>query len=71
MNREKLLFACLMALINASLISFVLTAYNIGFPPDFLLRWGLNFLVAFSIVVPSILFIGPQVNKIVKRMVTV
>ena len=56
-----------MALINASLISFILTAYNIGFPEDFIMRWIPNFIIAFSIVVPSIIVVGPKVSKFVSK----
>jgi hypothetical protein len=57
-----------MALINASLISFILTAYNSGFQNSFFVRWGFNFTIAFLIVVPSILFIAPIVNKFINKV---
>jgi acetyltransferase-like isoleucine patch superfamily enzyme len=66
--KKRILFAVTMACINASVISFTLTAYNTGFPDDFLSRWGVNFLIAFSIVVPSIVFIGPHVHKLIDKM---
>jgi len=65
--KQKILFACIMAFINASLISFILTAYNIGFPDNFILRWIPNFIIAFSIVVPSIIFVGPKISKFVSK----
>lgn len=66
--KQKILFAVIMAMFNASIISFILTAYNAGFPDDFLSRWGVNFSIAFLIVVPSILFVGPLVHKILSKM---
>ena len=65
--KQRILFAIVMATINASLISFILTAYNAGFPEDFLSKWGANFLIAFSIVVPSIIFIGPRIQKLLSK----
>ena len=65
--KHRFIFAVIMALINASLISFILTAYNAGFPPDFLNRWGINFLIAFSIVVPSVTFVGPRIHSLLER----
>jgi len=67
---ERIAFAVIMACINASIISFTLTAVNAGFPEDFLLRWGKNFLIAFTIVVPSIVFVGPKVKLFVERLFT-
>ena len=68
MKKQNFIFACIMALINASLISFILTAYNSGFEGNFMARWGINFAIAFSIVVPSIIFIGPIVNQFVQKV---
>jgi hypothetical protein len=68
MLKKRITFACTMALINASLISFVLTAYNSGFPPDFLLRWAINFLIAFCIVVPSIVLVGPRIHMLIEKI---
>ena len=67
MTKQKFIFACIMALINASLISFILTAYNSGFEGDFFMRWGINFTIAFTIVVPSIIFVGPMVNQFINK----
>lgn len=65
--KQRFIFALIMASINASLISFILTAYNIGFPSDFVVRWIPNFVIAFCIVVPSVVFLGPIVNKFVNK----
>jgi len=61
--KQRIAFAITMACINASLISFILTAYNAGFSEDFLMKWAINFLIAFSIVVPSIILVGPKVHN--------
>lgn len=66
--KQRILFAFLMALINASFISFVLTAYNLGFQDDFLLRWLINFMIAGGIVIPSVLFVSPFVQKLSKKL---
>jgi hypothetical protein len=57
-----------MALINASIISFSLMAYNAGFPDDFLNRWAMNFIIAFTIVVPSIIFVGSHISKLIEKI---
>lgn len=66
--KHRIIFAMSMALINASIISFTLTAYNAGFPADFLNRWAANFLIAYFIVVPSIIFVGPQIKKLIDKI---
>ena len=66
--KNRIVFAISMALINASIISFTLTAYNVGFPEDFLSRWSANFLIAFLIVVPSIIFVGPRIYALIEKM---
>jgi len=58
--KQRIAFAITMACINASLISFILTAYNAGFSEDFLMKWAIN---SFSIVVPSIILVGPKVHN--------
>jgi hypothetical protein len=57
-----------MALINAPIISFALTAYNAGFPDDFLNRWAMNFIIAFTIVVPSIIFVEPHISTLIEKI---
>jgi hypothetical protein len=66
--KQRILFAVIMALFNASIISFILTAYNIGFPENFISRWLVNFTIAFLIVVPSILFLAPIAGKLSHRI---
>ncbi len=66
--KHRIIFAMTMALINASIISFTLTAYNVGFPSDFLSRWAANFLIAYVIVVPSIIFVGPKVKNLIDKI---
>lgn len=66
--KQKLAFALLMGIITTGLISFTLVSVNIGygasFPRIWLRSWGLAYLV----VIPAILVIGPFVQGIVDRL---
>lgn len=60
-----LLFAFLMSLFMALLMSGVLTALNLGFNSTALRRWPHNFAVAWPVAFPSVLLIAPQVRRLV------
>ncbi len=51
-----------------SLMTFVITAVNIGFTEDFLPRWGKAFLVAYVVGVPVIFFLAPVARKLTGRL---
>ncbi|MBI5923804.1 MAG: DUF2798 domain-containing protein [Betaproteobacteria bacterium] len=71
MNPQKkfhLVFSLLMGAMMISLMTFVITAVNIGFTPDFLGRWGKAFLVAYVVGVPVIFFLAPVARKLTGRM---
>ncbi|MFA6441427.1 MAG: DUF2798 domain-containing protein [Sterolibacterium sp.] len=51
-----------------SLMTFVITAVNIGITPDFLSRWGNAFLVAYVVGVPVIFFLAPVARKLTGRL---
>lgn len=71
MNPQKkfhLVFSLLMGAMMISLMTFVITAVNIGFTPDFLSRWGNAFLVAYVVGVPVIFFLAPVARKLTGRV---
>lgn len=51
-----------------SVMTFVITAVNVGFTPDFLTKWGRAFAVAYVVGVPVIFFLAPLARKITGRL---
>ncbi|GAB4116642.1 MAG: hypothetical protein Fur0026_04050 [Sideroxydans sp.] len=71
MNPQKkfhLVFSLVMGLLMISLMTFVITAVNIGFPQDFMAQWGRAFLVAYIVGVPVIFFMAPLARKLTGRI---
>lgn len=71
MNPQKkfhLVFSLIMGAMMISLMTFVITAVNIGFTPDFPSRWGNAFLVAYVVGVPVIFFLAPVARKLTGRV---
>ena len=64
----NLLFASLMSLFMALLMSGILTVIHLGFKPNFIGRWLHAFVIAWPIAFPSILIIAPAVRKIVAKL---
>ena len=54
-----------MALFTTGLISFTVLTANLGFVDMFLQIWIKSWVIAYLIAVPSILILGPQIEKIV------
>jgi hypothetical protein len=67
--KQKIVFALLMGVITTGIISFSLITINIGFGDRFLSIWLKSWMTAYLIVIPVILIVGPQVQKLVNRMV--
>lgn len=71
MNPQKkfhLVFSFIMGALMISLMTFVITAVNVGFAPDFIARWGKAFAVAYVVGVPVIFFLAPLARKITGRL---
>lgn len=71
MNPQKkfhLVFSIVMGLLMISLMTFVITAVNVGFPPDFLDKWPHAFGVAYVVGVPVIFFVAPLARKLTGRI---
>lgn len=62
---SRVLFAIIMALFTTIVVTGVVIAYSLGFGPGFFRIWGLSFLLAYIIVVPFILIVGPLVQRLV------
>ncbi len=71
MNPQKkfhLVFSFVMGVLMISLMTFVITAVNIGFPADFLSQWARAFVAAYVVGVPVIFFLAPVARKLTGRL---
>ncbi len=66
--KQKIAFALIMGIITTGIISFTLVSINIGYTPAFLKIWLRSWLVAYLVVIPAILVIGPFVQSLVDRL---
>lgn len=57
-----------MGLVTSMIVSFTLVSVNVGYNEKFLPVWFRSWAIAYSLVVPAILFLGPQVQKIVLKL---
>jgi hypothetical protein len=67
--KNKIAFALSMGIITTGIISFSLIAINLGFTDNFLKIWIKSWAMGYVLVVPTILIIGPQVQKIINRTI--
>lgn len=67
--KRKIAFALLMGIVTTGIISFVLLALNVGFSAEFALKWLRSWALAYIIVIPAILLIGPRLQALVDRVV--
>lgn len=67
--KKKIAFALIMGLITTGIISFSLITINIGFSDNFLKIWTKSWALAYIIVIPAILIIGPRIQKIIDRKI--
>ena len=68
---RKILFALLMGVVTTGSISFTLVSINVGFGEQFLKIWLRSWAVAYMVVIPAILIIGAQIQKLVERIVPI
>ena len=66
--KHKITFALLMGIITTGIISFTLISINIGFGERFLQTWLRSWGMAYLVVIPAILLLGPQIQKLVDHM---
>jgi hypothetical protein len=59
-----LVFSFIMGAMMVFLMTFVITAVNLGFGPHFLAAWGRVFLIAYVIAVPVIFFLAPIARRL-------
>lgn len=67
--KNKIAFALTMGIITTGIISFSLIAINLGFTENFLQVWLKSWLLAYILVIPAILIIGPRIQKVIDRKI--
>ena len=67
--KRKVAFALSMGVVTTGIISFVIIAANLGFSERFALQWLRSWSIAYAIVIPAILLIGPRVQAGVERLI--
>jgi len=67
--KRKIAFALSMGVVTTGIISFTLLALNLGFSRDFALVWLRSWGLAYLIVIPAILLIGPRLQAQVDRLI--
>jgi hypothetical protein len=66
---RPILFVSVMAALMSIVMSFTLTAINIGFPSNFLVIWLRACLVAFIVAVPVAVAARPIANRVVDLLI--
>ncbi|MCF2493612.1 MULTISPECIES: DUF2798 domain-containing protein [Dyadobacter] len=66
--KQKIAFAMIMGVITTGIISFSLVSINIGFVANFLVIWLKSWIMAYMLVIPVILIVGPRVQKMVEAL---
>jgi len=66
--KQKIAFAMIMGIITTGIISFTLISLNIGFVTNFLVIWLKSWSMAYFLVIPVILLVGPRVQKLVETI---
>ncbi|HEY1040173.1 MAG TPA: DUF2798 domain-containing protein [Bacteroidia bacterium] len=67
--KNKIAFALMMGVITTGIISFTLISINIGYTEKFISTWLRSWGMAYLVVVPAILILGPRVQRLVDRLV--
>ena len=63
-KKFHLVFSLIMGAMMVVLMTFVITAVNLGFGPHFVAAWGRVFVIAYVIAVPVIFFLAPIARKL-------
>lgn len=66
--KQKITFALLMGVITTGIISFTLISINVGFVERFFHIWFRAWAMAYVVVIPAILLIAPQIQKLVDNL---
>lgn len=58
-----------MGIVTTCIISFTLISINIGYTEKFLKIWLKSWGIAYLVVIPAILIIGPKIQKLVDKLI--
>ena len=67
--KRRIAFALSMGVVTTGIISFTIIAFNVGFTDRFALAWLRSWALAYAIVIPAILLIGPRVQARIDRLI--
>lgn len=67
--KRRIAFALLLGIVTTGIISFVILALNFGLSDKFPLVWLRSWGIAYVIVIPAILVVGPRLQAQVDRWV--
>ncbi|MET0718587.1 MAG: DUF2798 domain-containing protein [Pseudoxanthomonas sp.] len=67
--KRKIVFALSMGIVTTGIISFSILALNLGFPEGFARTWLRSWGIAYVIVIPAILLIGPWLQARIDRLI--
>jgi hypothetical protein len=68
-GKAKFIFPIFMAAVMAFLMTALVTALNLGFPPDFVSRWLKAFVIAWPCAVVAAFIAIPLARKATMRVV--
>jgi hypothetical protein len=68
MSKNKIMFALIMGIVTTCIISFTLVSVNIGYTEMFIKIWLRSWGIAYLVVIPAILIIGPRIQKLVDKL---
>lgn len=66
--KSKIAFALIMGVVTTGIISFTLISVNIGFTEKFFQIWLQSWGMAYLVVIPAILIIGPRIQNLVDKL---
>ena len=67
--KRRIAFALLLGMLTTGIISFVILALNFGFSDKFPQVWLRSWGIAYVIVIPAILIVGPRLQAQIDRLV--
>jgi hypothetical protein len=66
--KNKIAFALLMGIVTTCIISFTLIMVNVGYTDKFYHIWLRSWAIAYLVVIPAILIIGPRIQALVDKL---
>ncbi len=66
--KNKIAFALIMGVVTTGIISFTLISVNVGYTEKFLSIWLRSWGIAYLVVIPAILIIGPRIQSLVDKL---